>query len=190
MKRKIVKKIGVKSLLLISTLSVFVVISCQKTYSPAKDIKLISLFGDNMVLQQKQDIPIWGTAEPGGEVTVTLKEQQQKVIVDDKGNWKVILSPVPVGGPYELEISAEDTRRIISMMDNEVLLCPEHSIWDMSDAGGLKIKNYKGEITNANYHNVRRFLVENGMANTPQENFNSDGWKEMKSKNGSEDFYL
>ena len=88
-------------------IQLFLLSGCQKTYSPAKNIKLLPLFTDNMVLQQKQDIPIWGKAELGGEVVVTLNKQEEKGIVDEDGNWKVNLSPVPAGGPYELMISGE-----------------------------------------------------------------------------------
>ncbi len=165
-------------MIIISFISLFVLISCQKTYSPAKDIKLLPLFGDNMVLQQKQDIPIWGTAEPGGEVTVTLNEQQKKGVVDSEGNWKVTLSLVPAGGPYKLVVSGVETKTINNVMVGEVWLCSGQSNMDMPVAGGLKVKNYKEEITKANYHNIRLFKVENRMANTPKESFNSDGWKE------------
>jgi len=165
-------------MIIISFISLFVLISCQKTYSPAKDIKLLPLFGDNMVLQQKQDIPIWGTAEPGGEVTVTLNEQQKKGVVDSEGNWKVTLSLVPAGGPYKLVVSGVETKTINNVMVGEVWLCSGQSNMDMPVAGGLKVKNYKEEITKVNYHNIRLFKVENRMANTPKESFNSDGWKE------------
>ncbi len=165
-------------MIIISFISLFVLISCQKTYSPAKDIKLLPLFGDNMILQQKQDIPIWGTAEPGGEVTVTLNEQQKKGVVDSEGNWKVTLSLVPAGGPYKLVVSGVETKTINNVMVGEVWLCSGQSNMDMPVAGGLKVKNYKEEITKANYHNIRLFKVENRMANTPKESFNSDGWKE------------
>jgi len=36
----------------------------------AADLKLAAIFGDNMVLQQQQPVPVWGWAAPGAEVTV------------------------------------------------------------------------------------------------------------------------
>lgn len=35
-------------------------------------VKTAGIFTDKMVLQQGQPIPVWGTAEPGTEVTVAL----------------------------------------------------------------------------------------------------------------------
>ena len=36
------------------------------------DVKLPSVFGDHMVLQQGQRLPVWGWAEPGEAVTVAV----------------------------------------------------------------------------------------------------------------------
>jgi sialate O-acetylesterase len=71
------------------------------------------LFTDNMILQRNQDIIIWGTAEPGGEVLIVFNEQKEKSIVDDNGKWKVTLSPVPAGGPYKLIVSGKKHVQLI-----------------------------------------------------------------------------
>jgi len=136
-----------------------------------------------MVLQQKQDIPIWGTAEPGGEVTVTLNEQQKKTIVGGDGNWKVNLSPVPAGGPYELIVSGEETHTIKNVMLGEVWICSGQSNMEMpiyKEWG--KVDNFEEEVVNANYPNIRLFTVKKTMANTEQDSFKSDGWKECSSE--------
>src|SRR5262245_49265936 len=36
------------------------------------DVRLPAIIGDNMVLQADRAVPIWGWADPGEEVTVTL----------------------------------------------------------------------------------------------------------------------
>ncbi len=164
-------------LMLISSLILLTILSCQKTYPPAKDITLLPLFTDNMVLQQKQDIPIWGKAEPGGEVSVTLLDQQKKGIVDEDGNWRVDLSPVNAGGPYELVISGEKTQRIKNVMVGEVWICSGQSNMEMPIGGVGKVNNYKEEIANSNYPNIRLLIVEKIMATTPQEKLVSDGWE-------------
>ena len=179
MKTKIWLKGFIYSLIFIL---LFLFSGCQKTYSPAKNIKLLPLFTDNMVLQQNQDIPIWGKAEPGGEVVVTLNKQEEKRIVDEDGNWKVNLSPVPAGGPYELVISGEKTHKFNNVMVGEVWVCSGQSNMEMPIAGWGIINNYKEEIANANYPNIRLLMVEKKTANTPQEIFNSDGWKECSSE--------
>lgn len=84
-------------------------LECQSPDHPARDISLTPLFTDNMVLQQKQNIPVRGTAEPRGEVLVTLNGQNEKIAVDNDGKWRVNLPAIPAGGPYELLISGEES---------------------------------------------------------------------------------
>src|SRR5579871_2992996 len=58
------------------------------------DVKLNELFTDNMVLQANFDDPIWGTAGPGEEITVTLSGEpafKTKVQADSNGHWKATM---------------------------------------------------------------------------------------------------
>jgi sialate O-acetylesterase len=157
-------------------------LSCQFSPNPAKDIKLISLFTDNMVLQQKQENKIWGTAEPGGEVIVNIDNQQKSVIVDTSGKWSLYLDPISALGPNQLRIIGVDTLTFNNVMIGEVWICSGQSNMEMPLAGSGKIKNYKEEISNANYPNIRLLTVEKTMANTPQDSIMSEGWKECSSE--------
>ena len=51
------------------------------------EVKLPAIFGDHMVLQQKENVTIWGWAEPGEEVTVKGSWQRFKkaTIADENG---------------------------------------------------------------------------------------------------------
>ena len=167
----------ITSFLLISL--IFIALSgCINTNDPGKGILLSPLFTDNMVLQQKQNIPVWGTAEPGGVVSVTLNGQQEKALVGSNGKWSVNLKPVPAGGPYELIISGEKTIRIKNVMVGEVWVCSGQSNMEMPLADWGKIINYEEEISNADYPGIRLLMVDKVIANVPQENFKSEGWKE------------
>ncbi len=180
MKKNTIKRKTINSLFVLPILFSLIISGCTK---PAKDISLLPLFTDNMVLQQKQDIPIWGTAEPGGEVTVTLNEQEEKAIVGDDRNWKVTLSPVPAGGPYKLVVSGVETKTINNVMLGEVWICSGQSNMEMPiNKEWGKVDNFEEEVANATYPNIRLFTVEKTMANTEQNHFKSDGWKECSSE--------
>ena len=62
--------------------------------------ELSPLFTDHMVLQREAAIPIWGTAENGRKIQVELCGQK-KAAVCANGQWRVILTPLPAGGPRE-----------------------------------------------------------------------------------------
>src|SRR5262249_6605288 len=101
------------------------------------DIKLPALFSDGMVLQSGATTPIWGTADPGEEVSVVLDMKNGNVLrprtvqADAKGNWRLIIaeesatSPRPIirrnrrvesvvsaglapGGPFTLTVSSKN----------------------------------------------------------------------------------
>ena len=168
MKKNTSQRKIITSLFVLQFLFLFMVLGCQKTNPPAENITMNPLFTDNMVLQQKRDIPIWGMAEPGGEVVVSFDEQQKRVIVDDNGKWKVSLSLVPAGGPYELVIIGEKIHRIKNVLVGEVWICSGQSNMEMPIGGIGKVNNYKEEIENSSYPNIRLLMVEKVMATTPQ----------------------
>lgn len=180
--RKISSLILVISLVFLSMVS-----GCQKNNPPARDIIMNPLFTDNMLLQRNQDIIIWGTAEPGGEVLVIFNEQQGKSIVDNNGKWKVTLSPIPEGGPYKLTVSGEKMHTINNVLMGEVWICSGQSNMEMSVNGKWgKVINSEEEAANANYPNIRLLMVKKYVENSPQENFESEGWKECSSESISD----
>jgi sialate O-acetylesterase len=59
------------------------------------EVKLPAIFGDHMVLQQEQKVPVWGTADPGEKVTVIVGDHTGSATADDKGKWRIDLAPFP-----------------------------------------------------------------------------------------------
>ncbi|SVB22121.1 uncharacterized protein METZ01_LOCUS174975, partial [marine metagenome] len=55
------------------------------------EVKLPSVFGDHMVLQQGQRLPVWGWAEPGESVTVSIAGQSHTTEADKNGAWNLRL---------------------------------------------------------------------------------------------------
>lgn len=49
------------------------------------DVKLPAIISDHMVLQKAGKVPIWGKAEPGEEVTVTLDGKTAKATAGTDG---------------------------------------------------------------------------------------------------------
>ena len=51
-------------------------------------------FADNMVLQRGMRVPVWGTAQPGENVTVSFAGQTKRGTADTDGRWRVDLDPM------------------------------------------------------------------------------------------------
>jgi hypothetical protein len=52
-------------------------------------VSLPHVFGDNMVLQCGQKVPVWGKADPGENVTVSFAGQTVSATADAKGAWRI-----------------------------------------------------------------------------------------------------
>ncbi|MGD8539592.1 MAG: sialate O-acetylesterase [Candidatus Aminicenantes bacterium] len=144
---------------------------------PAANIGLPNLFSDHMVLQQDIHVPIWGTADPKGTVTVEFIDQKVRAHSNDAGEWKILLKPLKAGGPYELKIIGTDTHIIRDILVGEVWLGSGQSNMEMPLAGWGKVENYEQEIAEASYPDIRLFQVSHKMSLTPEKEVPSKGWR-------------
>ena len=68
------------------------------------------VFGDHMVLQRGKPAPVWGTAEPGQEVTVNFAGQSKTATANADGKWQVVLDPLAASTrPQTLTIAGKNT---------------------------------------------------------------------------------
>ena len=71
------------------------------------NVALDPVFGPHMVLQRDIPIPIWGTASPGEEVTVTFGGKSAKASASPDGKWAVKLGPSLANTvPSRLEVTS------------------------------------------------------------------------------------
>ena len=128
-----------------------------------------------MVLQRDKNIPVWGTAEPGGKVIVEIAEQQKSTEVTKDGKWRIDLQPMPAGGPYDLTIIGMDTISFSNVMVGEVWLCSGQSNMEMPVRN---VNNSEEEIANSDFPMIRLFQVNKTTGYQPVDTVNSDGWNE------------
>ena len=132
------------------------------------DVKLPSMFTDHAVLQRDMPLPVWGTADPGEEVTVKIAGQTQKTKADDKGDWKVTLEPLKVGPALTLVVEGKNHLERNDILAGEVWLCSGQSNMEWP----LKLTNNGDlEIAAANYPNIRVIAVKGSGSQEPVEDF-------------------
>ena len=129
------------------------------------DVKLPAIFSDHAVLQRDQAIPVWGWADPGEEITVTLAEQTKTTRADAAGKWMVKLDPIKSGEGLTLTVKGKNALTIQDVLVGEVWLCSGQSNMGMSVSGA---KDFPQEQTAANYPKIRMFHEGSGPAPTPQ----------------------
>src|SRR6267378_2125920 len=57
------------------------------------EVRVPSIIGDNMVVQQGRKARVWGTAQGGESVTVTFAGRTERSIADGQGHWQIFLGP-------------------------------------------------------------------------------------------------
>jgi len=73
------------------------------------DVELPAVFGDRMVLQSGTQTKVWGRAEPGEKVTVTVAECTETTTTGQDGAWMVQLEKLVPGGPHRMEVRGKNT---------------------------------------------------------------------------------
>ncbi|MGE5457307.1 MAG: sialate O-acetylesterase [Methanococcaceae archaeon] len=149
-------------------------------------IELPAIFSDNMVLQQKSLVPVWGKGPAGSAVTVKASwGASASAIVEKEGLWKLRIKTPKAGGPYELNITIGDTSIIYkNVLLGEVWLCSGQSNMEMP-LGGWPPKDTiwtaPQEIKTAANTGIRFFTVSKMVSDTKQ--FNCKGkWVECSSE--------
>lgn len=72
------------------------------------EVRLPSILCDGMVVQRGKPVHLWGTADPGENVTVKTtakKVRPVSVSADSLGRWSVELPPLKAGGPYVISVN-------------------------------------------------------------------------------------
>lgn len=100
--------------------------------SPAV-IELPAFLSDHMVVQRGQPLRIDGRAGAGQKVVAQLSSSKALVIADEWGQFSLRLDPLPVGGPYNLKITAgRRSRTIKDVLIGDVWVCAGQSNMRMS----------------------------------------------------------
>ena len=85
------------------------------------DVALNNLFTDHMVLQQGIQNKIWGKADPGEEISVSIAGQSHTTVAKKDGSWSVQLdSIIEYGGPHTLTVEGNNTQRFEDVLIGEV----------------------------------------------------------------------
>jgi sialate O-acetylesterase len=145
------------------------------------EVKLPSVFGDNMVLQRETQVAIWGWADAGSKISVTPSWDSKNYTVktDPSGKWKLKIATPQAGGPYELSISDGKSVILKNILIGEVWLCSGQSNMEMPVKGytDQPVSGSNDIILKSMNKNIRFISVPRSGKTEPQEDF-TGSWKE------------
>jgi hypothetical protein len=142
----------------------------------AADPGFARVFSDHAVLQRDQPITVWGTADAGQALTLTLNGRSVSGEADKNGRWRLQLPQQPAGGPYTLSVSANGASASLQdIMVGDVYLCSGQSNMEFA----VRNATNAWATTNNSANPRLRFLnVEKSSALTPQDELKQPAaWK-------------
>ena len=107
------------------------------------DIKLPAIISDHMVLEKAAKVPIWGKADPGEEVTVSLNGQSAKSTADADGKWLALLNlKDSAPGPFEMTVAGKNKLTVSDVVVGEVWVASGQSNmqWIIRDSIGAEVE--------------------------------------------------
>ena len=139
------------------------------------DVTLPEVISNNMVLQKDIPLPIWGWADAGEEVSVTLGESTVNATADTAGKWKVTLPAIKTaGGPHEMTVKGKNEIKVSNILVGEVWAGSGQS--NMQWAVQQSV-NGKKEVETANFPKIRLFMIPLVPSGTPAEHIKAQ-WVE------------
>ena len=145
------------------------------------DVKLPRLVSDGLVLQRDKPINLWGWADDGEQVSITLGKQT--LTTDAKsGRWQLSFKPLPAGGPYTLDIKGKNQLQVKDIMIGDVWITAGQSNMELPIR---RLKDlYPTLASTTQLPNVREFSVPVTYAfKGPLNNYQQGSWKAAVPQN-------
>jgi len=154
--------------------------------------RFASMFTDNMVIQQKSDIKVWGYANPKEALKLSVSWLKKASVfnADETGKWQTTIK-TPKAGFEAQHIILTGANGFESRLNNilvgEVWLCSGQSNMEMimqnQPEWNLLVENSAHEISNANFPDIRFLTVNRKESFQPVEEISTSGWKICNPEN-------
>ena len=129
------------------------------------DVTMPAIFSGHAVLQKSAKVPVWGRAETGEKITVTLGSAKAQATAGENGKWQAVLDLSRSGeGPFNLVVQGNNTLTAADVVVGEVWLASGQSNmeWVLKNT-----TNAATEIAASANPLLRHFSVVKGEAAVP-----------------------
>lgn len=153
---------------------IFAIYVIGAAVSAPANVKVAAIFGDHMVLQQDQKVPVWGTAEVGEKVTVSAGGHAGETVAATDGKWRVDLAPFAgSNAPITLTVQGNNSVTFQDVLIGEVWLSSGQSNMEYFVGGS---HNAKEVIPKAADPQLRLFYVNHATSLQPLSDLTRSGW--------------
>ena len=144
------------------------------SFSGYSQVRLAKIFGDHMVLQRSQPVPVWGWSSPNEKISVRMNKQVKEGKADKNGKWGVNLDPQPAGGPYDLTVVGKDSLVVHDVLVGEVWICSGQSNmeFELKSAMECRHRNQGSRLSGKSV----RLKIPKTVSLVPKEDIPSGEW--------------
>jgi sialate O-acetylesterase len=131
----------------------------------AADVRLPKIFTDNMMLQRGLPVKVWGWADAGETVSVTLAGKVALTKADDQGQWKVALPAMKPGDSLELTVKGKNQLSVKNILIGDLWVCSGQSNmeWSLGQCLGAA-----DDIKAADFPKIRRIKINRVQVAKPE----------------------
>lgn len=131
------------------------------------DVRLPAIFSDHAVLQRHERTAIWGRADSGEDVTITLGPLRKQVRAGMDGRWRVVCDLRTLSdGPHELVAEGKNRVTVRDVVVGDVWFCSGQSNMEWKLAGAAEAA---AETVRPRDLRLRQFLVRRTAAAQPRD---------------------
>jgi len=144
------------------------------------DVKLPAVLDSHMVVQRDAPINVWGWADAGEQVTVTMGDENASVQAGKDGKWRVRLSPQKADGKArQITVAGKNTIELTDVLVGEVWIGSGQSNmeWTLANTNGSA-----EAIAAADNPMIRLFHIPKVQNKEPASDVNAD-WKVCTPQN-------
>ena len=146
-------------------INLLIVISFLSVFNLNSQIEPNPLFSDNMILQRNSNVNVWGKADKGKDLSLSVSwsDKTYTTKVNNDGSWRLNIATPSEGGPYQIDILCNDNvLKIKNVMIGEVWVASGQSNMEMTLSGFNRepVLRSLDMIAKANNPEIRLLTVE------------------------------
>ena len=146
------------------------------------EVKLPKLISDGMVLQRETNVKLWGWASSGEKISIHFVNSEYNTTANENGEWEVMLPPMKAGGPYEMQIDANNSVTIYDILIGDIWLCSGQSNMGLPLEAVKDV--YEDELAQLNDPYIRQFFTfPRTNFREREKDFRFGKWQHTDSKN-------
>jgi len=137
-------------------MKLFIIVIAFSPLQLMAQLRLATIFSDNMVLQRDQPVHVWGKAKPGDEIRILFYEERFRAIAGADSSWSILLKKyASTLHPQQLTVSStHETVVIKNILIGDVWVCIGQSNMEWPMQSEL---HYKEQVNKAQIHALRFF---------------------------------